>query len=217
MDIVFTLYTGVTPLDLVGPFQVFAVAPNIRVTLAASAAGPIRTDSGMIIHADKALAEIDRADLILVPGTGRPDLPMGDRVLLDWLARTSPNARWTSSVCTGSLVLGAAGLLRGKRATTHWLALDALREFGAEPVRERVVFDGSIATAAGVSAGIDLALTLIANVANPTVAKAIQLGIEYDPQPPFSAGSPASAGPEIVELATQMMIEGSAATSARLA
>jgi transcriptional regulator GlxA family with amidase domain len=159
MHIVFTLFEGMTALDLVGPYQVFAMVPDMRVTLAASSAGPKRTDSGMTIHADAALSDVHDADVIIVPGTSRPDLPLADRALLGWLASASVKARWTASVCTGSLLLGAAGLLRGKRATSHWLMVDALREFGAEPVRERVVVDGSLITAAGVSAGIDMAST----------------------------------------------------------
>jgi transcriptional regulator GlxA family with amidase domain len=215
MHIVFTLYDGMTPLDLVGPFQVFAIAPDVQVTLAASTAGPKKTDSGMVIHADKALRDVSDADIIVVPGTSRPDLPLADQVLIEWLRTNSPRARWTTSVCTGALVLGAAGVLQGKRATTHWMALEGLREFGAEPVRERVVIDGSVVTAAGVSAGIDMALTLLARVASPKVAQAIQLGIEYDPQPPFNAGSPAGAGPEIVDYATRMMIESAGSESLR--
>jgi len=205
MHVVFTLYEGMTALDLVGAYQVFAIAPGMRVTLAASSAGPKRTDSGMVIHAEAALHEVQDAELIVVPGTGQPHLPLADRVLLDWLASASGKARWTSSVCTGALVLGAAGLLRGRRATTHWLALERLREFGAEPTRERVVFDGTLVTAAGVSAGIDMALVLLAQIAGPEVAQVVQLGIEYDPKPPFNAGSPATAPAPILQLATEVL------------
>jgi transcriptional regulator GlxA family with amidase domain len=196
-----------TALDLVGPYQVLAAIPDAQVTLAASSSGPKRTDSGMVIHAEAALRDVAAPDIIVVPGTSRPDLPLADRVLLDWLASVSPGAQWTCSVCTGSLVLGAAGLLRGKRATTHWSVHDALREFGAEPVHERVVFDGALVTAAGVSAGIDMALNVAARIRGDDVAKAIQLIVEYDPQPPFAAGSPASAGPKIVDIAKQIMMK----------
>lgn len=120
--------------------------------------------------------------------------------MLDWLREVDSTSTWTTSVCTGSLILAAAGLLEGKRATTHWLAMEKLRELGAEPVDERVVFDGKLVTAAGVSAGIDMALTFAARIAGDTVAQAIQLGMEYDPQPPFDAGSPHKAPAEIVEL-----------------
>ena len=203
MNIVFALYEGMTALDLVGPYQVFAVASamNVNVTLAASTKGPKTTDTGMIIHADKAFSELKEVDVIVVPGTGQPQRPLSDTVLLEWLARVSPSARLTCSVCTGALVLGAAGLLKGKRATTHWAALEALHGFGAEPVRQRVVTDGATVTAAGVSAGIDMALSVLARLTSEQTARVVQLGIEYDPQPPFSAGSPASAGPEIVQLA----------------
>jgi transcriptional regulator GlxA family with amidase domain len=205
MNIVFVLYDEMTALDLVGPYQVFAMVPNARVSLAATSPGPKKTDSGMVITAAASLRDLDIADVIVVPGTSRPQAPIADRALLDWLASVSAGARWTCSVCTGSLVLGAAGLLQGRRATTHWSAHAALRDFGAVPVQERVVFDGAIVTAAGVSAGIDMALAVVARSCSPTVAQAIQLGIEYDPQPPFDSGSPASAGPEIVEVANRMM------------
>jgi transcriptional regulator GlxA family with amidase domain len=207
MDIVFALYEGMTALDLIGPYQVFAVAPDMNVTLAASTPGVKTTDSGMQIGAPTALSAVKHADVIIVPGTSEPQLALADRGLIDWLEQTSPKAQWTASVCTGALLLGAAGLLRGKCATTHWLVLDALREYGAEPVRERVVIDGQTVTAAGVSAGIDMALTLLARLTNPTIAQVVQLGIEYDPQPPFNAGSPKTADPQVVALATQVLLE----------
>lgn len=204
MNIVFALYDGMTALDLVGPYQVFASLPEARVTLAASSSGPKRTDTGMTIVADAALRDLTDVDMIVVPGTSRPDKPIADRELLAWLTATHPRTRLTCSVCTGSLVLGAAGLLRGKRATTHWLMHDALREFGAEPTHERVVFADKIVTAAGVSAGIDMALTVVARIWSEDTAKAIQLGLEYDPLPPFSAGSPEKAGPHITQLTTDL-------------
>ena len=208
MHIVFTLYDGVTALDLVGPYQVLASTPGVKVTLAASSSGPKTTDSGMVIHAEAALQDVEATDVIVVPGTGQPLRPLADKTLLDWLARNSPKAQWTASVCTGSLLLGAAGLLRGRRATSHWLALDMLREFGAEPVRERVVFDEPLVTAAGVSAGIDMALHLLARLRDPLTAQAVQLGLEYDPQPPFNCGSPATAPAHVVQLTTELMLAG---------
>jgi transcriptional regulator GlxA family with amidase domain len=207
MKVVFALYEQMTALDLVGPYQVFAIAPGMEVTLAASTSGPKRTDSGMVIHAEKPFSEVTTADVIVVPGTGAPQAPLGDKVLLEWLARMGPKAQLLCSVCTGSLVLGAAGLLRGKRATSHWAALDVLREFGATPVQERVVYEGSTVTAAGVSAGIDMALSVLARLAGEPTARMVQLGIEYDPQPPFNAGSPASAGPELVEAVKQWLAQ----------
>jgi transcriptional regulator GlxA family with amidase domain len=207
MKVVFTLYDDMTALDLVGPYQVFASTNTLDITLAASTAGPKRTDTGMVIHADKALSDVAEADVIVVPGTGQPLSPLGDTKLLEWLARMSPRATLTCSVCTGSLVLGAAGLLRGKRATSHWAALEVLRSFEAEAVSERVVWDGKLVTAAGVSAGIDMALSALARLTDEQTARMVQLGIEYDPQPPFNAGSPASAGPELVAAARQWLTE----------
>jgi transcriptional regulator GlxA family with amidase domain len=208
MNVVFVLYEEMTALDLVGPYQVFAAAPDARVTLAATSAGPKRTDSGMVISAEVALRDVREADVIVVPGTSRPEAPMADRGLLDWLASASPRAKWTCSVCTGALILGAAGLLSGRRATSHWLVLDALRELGAVPVSERVVVDGTIITGAGVSAGIDMALAAVAKIWDPGVAQAIQLTIEYDPQPPFASGSRANASADVVEAATRMLMAG---------
>jgi transcriptional regulator GlxA family with amidase domain len=163
----------------------------------------VQTDKGALtLLAEHSLDEVQSPDIVLVPGgPGEVHVRAGEPVLR-WLAKAHEQTSWTTSVCTGSLVLAAAGILEGRRATSHWLALDALRELGAVPVAERVVFDGKIVTAAGVSAGIDMALSLAAQIAGEQVAQAIQLGIEYDPQPPFDAGSPAKAPAEIVELLT---------------
>ena len=154
----------------------------------------------LTIIAERSLAEVTQPDIVLVPGGPGEVAARAGGATLDWLEKADRTSTWTTSVCTGSLILAAAGLLDGKRATSHWLALDALRRLGAEPVEERVVFDGKLATAAGVSAGIDMALALAARVAGDTVAQAIQFGIEYDPQPPFDAGSPHKAPAEVVEL-----------------
>jgi transcriptional regulator GlxA family with amidase domain len=152
--------------------------------------------------AKHSLDELPDPDVVVVPGGPGEVAARAGEPVLEWLRDAHEHTTWTTSVCTGSLILAAAGILDGKRATSHWLALDALRELGAEPVSERVVFDGKIVTAAGVSAGIDMGLQLAAKIAGDTVAQAIQLGIEYDPQPPFDAGSPAKAPAEIVELLT---------------
>lgn len=205
MRIAFTLYDDMTVLDLVGPYQVLSMLPEATISLAASTPGPKRTDSGMTIVADAALADVPAPDVIVVPGTGSPESPLADATLIAWLASAHRTATWTASVCTGSLVLGAAGVLEGKRATTHWLALDALRTFKAEPVTDRVVFDGNVVTAAGVSSGIDMALALVARMRGEDLAKAIQLAIEYDPQPPFDSGSPAKAGQAVRDAATQLL------------
>ncbi len=163
--------------------------------------GPKRTENGVLaLTADAALAEVPDPEVIVVPGGFGTRALMTDETTLSWLRTAHATSTWTTSVCTGSLLLAAAGLLDGLRATTHWLELETLRKFGAEPVSERVVVQGKLITAAGVSSGIDMALTLAATIAGDTIAQAIQLGIEYDPQPPFHSGSVATAQPEIVEL-----------------
>jgi transcriptional regulator GlxA family with amidase domain len=175
MQIAVLLYDRLTALDAIGPYEVLSRLPGASLTFVA------------------------RPDILLVPGgPGEVAVRAGEPVL-DWLRRADATSTWTTSVCTGSLILASAGLLAGRRATSHWLALEQLRALGAEPVSERVVFDGKIVTAAGVSAGIDMALTLAARIAGDAVAQAIQLGIEYDPQPPFDAGSPLKAPAEIVQ------------------
>jgi putative intracellular protease/amidase len=175
--------------------------PGADVTFAATEAGPVTTDTGVLtIVAGAALADVGHPEIIVVPGgPGTRDM-LADAPLIDWLREVHEHTQWTTSVCTGSLLLAAAGILRETRATTHWAALELLGSLGATPVEERVVQVGKVITAAGVSAGIDMALTLAALVAGDDVAQAIQLSIEYDPQPPFSAGSVASAPPEVVEL-----------------
>jgi transcriptional regulator GlxA family with amidase domain len=201
MQIAVLLYDRLTALDAIGPYEVLSRLPGASLTFVARDAGPVRTDNGMLtILAERSIDEVERPDIVLVPGgPGEVAVRAGDPVL-EWLRRADETSTWTTSVCTGSLVLAAAGLLAGKRATSHWLALEQLRGLGAEPVSERVVFDGKVVTAAGVSAGIDMALALAARIAGDAVAQAIQLGIEYDPQPPFDAGSPQRAPAEIVEL-----------------
>ena len=195
------IFDGLTALDAIGPYEVLSRLPEAEVTLIGKQAGIKRTDTGALgVQADLALSELPNPEVVLVPG-GKGNRPlMGDADVLDWLRGAHDASTWTTSVCTGALVLGAAGILDGKRATTHWAYLDALRELGAEPVPERVVEDGKILTAAGVSAGIDMALTLASRIAGDKVAQAIQLGIEYDPKPPFDAGSPAKAPAELVDL-----------------
>jgi transcriptional regulator GlxA family with amidase domain len=197
MQVTFVLYDQMAPLDLVGPYQVFAALPGAQIALAARKPGPIPTESGMVILADTALAEVPKSDVLVVPGTSRPQVATDDRELLAWIANA--RATLTCAVCTGSFLVGAAGLLRGRRATSHWLALDSLRAFGAEPVTERVVFDGPIVTSAGVSAGIDMALAVVGRLCGREAAETIQLLMEYDPQPPFAAGSPHTAPRAVVE------------------
>jgi transcriptional regulator GlxA family with amidase domain len=200
MNIAILLYERLTALDAIGPYEVLSRLPGASVAFVAAEAGPIRTDNGMLtLVAERSIDEAGEPEIVLVPGGPGEVAARAGGTALEWLRTVHQTSTWTTSVCTGSLVLGAAGLLDGRRATSHWLALGALREMGAEPVSERVVFDGKIVTAAGVSAGIDMALTLAAKVAGDAVAQAIQLGIEYDPQPPFDAGSPEKAPAAIVE------------------
>jgi putative intracellular protease/amidase len=201
MNIAILLYDRLTALDAIGPYEVLSRIPGARVTFVAHKPGPVRTDNGMLtILAERAIDEVQTPDILLVPGGPGEAAARAGGPALDWVRTVHETTTWTTSVCTGSLVLAAAGLLNGKRATSHWLALEQLARLGAEPVSERVVFDGKIVTAAGVSAGIDMALALAARIAGDTVAQAIQLGIEYDPQPPFDAGSPARAPAEVVSL-----------------
>ena len=192
MQIAILIFDGLTALDAIGPYEVLSRLPGAELRFVAKDPGPKRTDTGALgVHADVALGDLDAPEVVLVPG-GKGNRPlMRDPEVLEWLRSVHEGSTWTTSVCTGALVLGAAGILDGKRATTHWAFLDRLTELGAEPVAERVVEDGKVITAAGVSAGIDMALTLAAR---------IQLGIEYDPAPPFDAGSPSKAPPEAIEL-----------------
>ena len=199
MDIAIPLFDRFTGLDAIGPYEVLARLPGARVRFLGAEPGPVATERGLAVQVSEVYEDVPEPEIVVVPGgTGTRDR-LDDERLLGWIRRADATARWTTSVCTGSLLLGAAGLLDGLRATTHWIELDSLRRFGAEPVAERVVDEGRIITAAGVSAGIDMALVLAARVAGEEVAQAIQLGIEYDPQPPFDSGSVAKAAPETVE------------------
>ena len=200
MDIAILLFDRLTALDAVGPYEVLSRLPGATVTFVAAEPGAKRTDTGSLaLAADAAMSDVRSPDILLVPGGPGQVALMDDQPVLDWVRQAHETSTWTTSVCTGSLVLAAAGILDGKKATSHWLALDQLADLGAEPVEQRVVSDGKIVTAAGVSAGIDMALTLVAMIAGDAVAQAIQLGIEYSPQPPFDAGSPATAPAEVVE------------------
>ncbi len=212
MNIAFLIFEKLTALDAVGPYEVLSRLPGANVEFVATEAGPKRTDTGALaLVADRAIADIDPGDVdvLLIPG-GEGNRPMlEDDAVLDWVRAVHAGSEWTTSVCTGSMVLGAAGVLDGLRATTHWAYLESLTKYGATPVSERVVRDGKVFTAAGVSSGIDMALTLVGEMAGPEVAQAIQLGIEYDPAPPFDSGSPEKADPAIVELIRNL--EGEAA------
>jgi transcriptional regulator GlxA family with amidase domain len=180
--------------------------PDARTRFVAIAPGTYRTDNRQLaLVADEPLAAVPHPEIVLVPGGFGTRALMTEPRMLDWLRAAHATSQWTTSVCTGSLLLAAAGILKGLEATTHWMSLERLAEFGARPVSRRVVEQGKVITAAGVSSGIDMALTLAARIAGDEVAQTIQLGIEYDPQPPFSAGSPRTAPPQVVERARQRL------------
>lgn len=194
MHVVIPLYPRFTALDAVGPYTVLAFAPGWTVTFAAAEAGPVTDDQGTLtLMATASYADVPAPDVIVVPGgPGTLDV-LEDEALVGWIRQAHEHTRWTTSVCSGSLLLGAAGLLQGVKATTHWAILEFLTRYGAEAVSERVVGEGKIVTAAGVSAGIDMALTLLAQATDVETAQSVQLAIEYDPRPPFSCGSPKTA------------------------
>jgi transcriptional regulator GlxA family with amidase domain len=201
MDIAIPLFDRFTALDAVGPYETLSRLPGAKVTFVAAEPGPIATDNGMLkIVAERALDELPNPDIVVVPGGIGTRTMMNDTTLVNWVRNAHETTDWTCSVCTGSLVLGAAGLLDGLEATTHWMAMDTLASTGARPTGTRVVEQGKIITAAGVSSGIDMGLTLAAKIAGDDVAQAIQLGIEYDPQPPFDAGSPDKAPEHVVAI-----------------
>jgi len=192
MEIALFIFDKMTPLDAVGPLEVIGRVPGADVKIVGKTAGPVR--AGHIgLTADHAMADVMSPDIVLIPGAADMSHITGDDEILDWVRAVDKNTTWTTSVCTGALVLGAAGLLQGKRATTHWSAIKQLEGYGAITSDERVVTDGKIMTGAGVSAGIDMALTLLAEVAGDDHAQFVQLMTEYDPQPPFNAGSLAKA------------------------
>ncbi len=196
----FLLFPRLTQLDMTGPWEVLIKLPGAEPHLIWKTREPVMSEGGLAIVPTTTFAECPPLDLICVPGGSGVNALLTDRETLDFVRRMAAGARYVTSVCTGALVLGAAGLLKGKRATTHWMSHDMLRAFGAEPVAARVVTDGNLITGGGVTAGIDFGLTVAAEVAGARVAEAIQLGIEYAPEPPFDAGSPATADPALVKL-----------------
>jgi putative intracellular protease/amidase len=201
MQIAYLLYDRFTALDIVGPHEVFNSVPGNESIFVAEKAGPIRNESDTLsLVADASIDEVTSPDILVIPGGFGTRALLDHKPLLKWIRGVHETSTWTTSVCTGALLLAAAGLLDGIPATTHWLARDLLAELGAKPVPDRVVEHGKIVTAAGVSSGIDMALALVQKINGDEVAKAVQLGIEYDPQPPHDAGSPEKAPKEIVEL-----------------
>ncbi|GGQ47074.1 DJ-1/PfpI family protein [Streptomyces mutabilis] len=200
MQIAVVLFDRFTALDAVGPYETLGRLPDAETVFVAERAGPVRTDTGnLALTADRTLADVPAPDIVVVPGGPGQSSQMENETLLDWLRTADGTSTWTTSVCTGSLLLAAAGLLEGRRATSHWLALDFLARFGAEATGERVVIDGKYVTAAGVSSGIDMGLTLLGRIAGDDHARAVQLLTEYDPQPPYDAGSPDKAPAHLVE------------------
>ncbi|MFC5954700.1 DJ-1/PfpI family protein [Streptomyces pratens] len=200
MQIAIVLFDRFTALDAVGPYEMLCRIPGAETVFVAQQPGPVRNDrDDLALIADKGFEEVPAPDIVVVPGGPGQSAQMDNEALLDWLRTADATSTWTTSVCTGSLLLAAAGLLNGRRATSHWLALDGLARFGAEPTGERVVTDGKFITAAGVSSGIDMGLTLVGRVAGDEHAQTVQLGTEYDPQPPYDAGSPQKAPAALVD------------------
>src|SRR5215472_1706293 len=193
------VFPNLTQLDLTGPYEVLARLPGAETLLLWKNLDPVRSEHGLTIQPMATLASCPPLDLILVPGGAGINPLLEDTEVLDFLRRAAGEARYVVGVCTGSLVLGAAGLLRGRRAGTHWMSRDMLRAFGAEPVAQRVVVDGSLFTGGGVTAGIDVALQVVAEIVGREAAEEIQLAVEYDPRPAFTAGSPETASPALVD------------------
>jgi putative intracellular protease/amidase len=201
MNIVVFLYDNMTALDVIGPYEVLSRLPEADLKFVAENKGIVRSDMKSLgISVDYSIEDIHSADIFLVGGGPGSEAVRNNARVIDWVRAINENATWTASVCTGSLILAKAGLLDGKRATSHFASLDTLHELGAVPCKERVVIDGNVITGAGVSAGIDMGLTLFSKIAGEEFAKAVQLGIEYDPQPPFDCGSPEKAPPELIAL-----------------
>jgi|SRR5262245_12331508 len=209
MQIAIGLYPGFTALDAIGPYNVFTNVPGTDVVLCAERTGALADDNGLLrLDVEHTFEDVPTPDVLLVPGGLATRIVAAEGgPIVDWIRSAHQATTYTTSVCTGALLLGAAGVLQGLRATTHWLAYDHLRRYDADPTAERVVIEGKVATAAGVSAGIDLALTLVDKLYGPEVAQAVQLGIEYDPQPPHDTGAPSKAPADIRDLVSAVMAE----------
>jgi transcriptional regulator GlxA family with amidase domain len=218
MDAAFVLYPSFTALDIVGPFQVLSLVPDVECVFVAESPGPVVDHTGTLtMVAERGLAEVARPDLVVVPGNAGAPMPAATDPLVEWLRAVHPTTQWTTSVCSGSLYLGAAGILEGLVATSHWAVLELLAGFGADPTSERVVFADRVVTAAGVSSGIDMGLALVERVWDRRMAEAVQLVIEYDPQPPVAAGSPAKASPEVRGDATELLTRAVRVGAAQIA
>jgi transcriptional regulator GlxA family with amidase domain len=207
VDIAFVLYPNMTALDLVGPYDVLAPGPEVTAHFVAATLEPVLAGSAMRIVPTTTFDDLDHADVIVVPG-GEPYDVLAEGTVAAWLRKVHPTATWTTSVCSGSTLLASAGVLEGKRATTHWAMRDLLASLGAEVSTDRVVRDGSVITGAGVSAGIDMALTLAGILWGDTFAQGVQLAIEYDPEPPYDSGSVEKATPEVVDFIRGLLSSG---------
>lgn len=207
----FLVFPNITQLDLTGPFEVLSMMPGAQMHLVWKTLAPVRAGGGgLVLQPTTTFADCPPLDVVCVPGGAGMNALLTDAETLDFLRRQAASARYVTSVCTGALVLGAAGLLKGRRAATHWMSMDFLPAFGAIPVNERVVIDGNVITGGGVTAGIDFGLRVVAALAGEDVARRIQLGIEYNPAPPFDSGHPDRADPALIRTVT----EGAAARQA---
>src|SRR4051794_24020473 len=206
MKIAYVIYPDFTALDLVGPYEIISRWPEADVHFVARTLDPVRCDVGLTVIPTDTPETLPDPDLIVVPGSGNPVPVLSDTVLVDWLRAAAPGCRWTASVCTGAGLYAAAGLLEGKTTTTHWGFRDNLRAMGVDVVGDRVVWEGTHVSGAGVSAGIDMALSLTERVHGRKLAESLQLAIEYDPQPPFESGSPAKADAATLRLAFRMLL-----------
>ncbi|GAA1290918.1 DJ-1/PfpI family protein [Saccharothrix xinjiangensis] len=207
MDVAFTLYPGMTALDLVGPYEALANQPEVTAHFVAASPDPVRCDAGLVVTPTTTFDEMTAADVIVVPGGSGWVGALDDGAVAAWLRRVHPAATWTTSVCTGALLLARAGILDGRPATTHWAVHEELASLGVEVRADRVVVDGPVITAAGVSAGIDMALTLVGLIWGDERAEFTQLVLEYDPRPPYRAGSPETAPAEVVARARAVLGE----------
>lgn len=206
MNITFLFYEGMTALDAIGPHEILSRLPDFSINRVALKAGKINTCSGLTLEAEKTIDEVSHTDVLLVPGAGSATALRNSPQILSWIKNIHETTTWTTSVCTGSLILGAAGVLKELPATSHWAVIDRLKFFEAIPVSKRIVEAGKVMTSAGVSAGIDMGLLLAAKLCGETLAETLQLALEYDPKPPFNSGSPNKAKPEIVKgLYTRLM------------
>ena len=207
MEIVIYLYNGITVLDAIGPYEVLKNLKDTTIKFVAEEKGEITSDSGIVyLNAKHSIDEIEKADIVIIPGSNIAFIQeMKNKKVLNWIRKINETTQKTVSVCTGSIILAATGLLDGKKATSHWKPIELLRDFGVTPVRERIVEEGKFITAAGVSAGIDMAIYLANEISGENEAKASQLMIEYDPQPMFNSGNLLTAEPEIIKLAEHKM------------